>query len=116
MMKYLLAHNYAPNMEIIKAGSPGDAMYFIASGEVLLKSNHGDVTLTTGEFFGEIAMLENEDYEFPYSTVSKLQIVETGARMILLYLSGSHPKDWGPYPSDSRKTHGMARRSAQRSR
>ena len=91
MMKYLLAHNYAPNMEIIKAGSPGDAMYFIASGEVLLKSNHGDVTLTTGEFFGEIAMLENEDYEFPYTTVSNCKLLKL-QREDFGVLSGTHPK------------------------
>ena len=91
MMKYLLAHNYAPNMEIIKAGSPGDAMYFIASGEVLLKSNHGDVTLTTGEFFGEIAMLENEDYEFPYTTVSNCKLLKLEKNDFAV-LSGTHPK------------------------
>ena len=91
MMKYLLAHNYAPNMEIIKAGSPGDAMYFIASGEVLLKSNHGDITLKTGEFFGEIAMLENEDYEFPYTTVSNCKLLKL-QREDFGVLSGSHPK------------------------
>ncbi len=91
MMKYLLAHNYAPNMEIIKAGTPGDAMYFIASGEVLLKSNHGEITLTTGDFFGEIAMLENEDYEFPYTTVSNCKLLKL-QREDFAVLSGSHPK------------------------
>ena len=51
LMKYLHAHNFPPNWEVINAGDSGDAMYFIASGEVLLKSNHGDVTLKTGDFF-----------------------------------------------------------------
>ncbi len=91
LMKYLHAHNFPPNAEIIKAGTSGEAMYFIASGEVLLKSNHGAITLTTGEFFGEIAMLGNQDYEFPYSTVSNCKLLKL-QREDFAVLSGSHPK------------------------
>ena len=90
-MKYLHAHNFPPNWEVINAGDSGDAMYFIASGEVLLKSNHGDVTLKTGDFFGEIAMIENENYEFPYKTLSNCKLLKL-QRDDFAMLSGNHPE------------------------
>ena len=90
VMKYLHAHNFPPNWEIIAAGDKGDAMYFIASGEVLLESNHGDVTLKTGEFFGEIAMINKEDYEFPYRTVNNCKLLKL-QREDYAMLSGEHP-------------------------
>ena len=65
-------------------------MYFIASGEVLLKSNHGDIRLKTGEFFGEIAMIHNENYEFPYTTITDSKLLKLQKEDFAM-LSGAHP-------------------------
>ncbi len=91
LMKYLHAHNFPPNWEIISAGDSGDAMYFIASGEVLLKSNHGDITLRTGDHFGEVAMINNENYEFPYITLSNCKLLKL-QRDDFAMLCGAHPQ------------------------
>ena len=34
IMPLLQAHNFPPNVEIIRKGAPGNAMYFIASGKL----------------------------------------------------------------------------------
>ncbi len=76
IMEYLKAHNFPQHKHIIEAGSPGDAMYFIASGEVILKANSGDVILHTGDFFGEIAMIDGTEYEFPYISRTRCKLLK----------------------------------------
>jgi CPA1 family monovalent cation:H+ antiporter len=46
-----------PNERIIRRGDRGDAVFFIASGAVEVRSPARRVRLGTGEFFGEMAML-----------------------------------------------------------
>ncbi|WP_422027975.1 cyclic nucleotide-gated ion channel [Pyruvatibacter mobilis] len=43
---------------IAHAGDEADAMYFIVSGEVTVERGQGALTLTEGDFFGEIALLQ----------------------------------------------------------
>ncbi len=42
----------------MKAGDIGDCMYFIIGGQVDVTIPAGSFTLSVGEFFGEIALLE----------------------------------------------------------
>jgi voltage-gated potassium channel len=44
---------------IIRRGRVGDCMYFIADGEVQVEVKPASVRLTTGSFFGELALLGN---------------------------------------------------------
>ena len=76
IMEYLKAHNYPIHKEIVEAGTLGDAMYFIASGEVIMRGKNGDVTLRTGDFFGEIAMIDSSNYEFPYITKTRCKLLK----------------------------------------
>ncbi len=76
LMNFLQAHSYPPHWEIIRAGEPGTSMFFIASGEVLVERPDVAVTLHAGDFFGEIAMIEREPYEFTYSTLTPTKILE----------------------------------------
>ena len=46
-----------PGEKIVSAGGRGDAMFFISAGEVEVRIKPKPVTLTSGEFFGELAML-----------------------------------------------------------
>ncbi|MBI2361398.1 MAG: cyclic nucleotide-binding domain-containing protein [Deltaproteobacteria bacterium] len=51
---------FMPGDYVMRAGDPGEEMYFISRGTVEVVSAEGDVvyaTLTTGDFFGEIALL-----------------------------------------------------------
>ena len=46
-----------PGERIVAAGSRGDAMYFVASGEVEVDLPSGSIHLLSGDFFGEMALV-----------------------------------------------------------
>ncbi len=50
----------SPGQRLIRAGERGDAMYFIASGEVEVAVSGGAIRLEAGSFFGEMALLTGE--------------------------------------------------------
>ena len=76
LMNFLQAHTYPPHWEVIRAEEPGTSMFFIASGEVIIERSDVAVTLHAGDFFGEVAMIEQEPYEFTYSTLIPTKILE----------------------------------------
>ena len=43
---------------IVRRGAPGDSMFFLVSGDVVVESDSGDIALKEGDFFGEMALLE----------------------------------------------------------
>ena len=47
-----------PGEVICKEGDAGDSMFFISSGALSVNLKDGAVTLGSGEFFGEIALLK----------------------------------------------------------
>ena len=49
-----------PGDLIIQKGGPPDAMFFISSGAVRVALDDGDVTLGSGDFFGEMALLNKQ--------------------------------------------------------
>jgi voltage-gated potassium channel len=55
--RLLRPRDYPVGAVIVRRGEPGDCMYFIASGEVEIDIGPEPLTLGTGEFFGEIALL-----------------------------------------------------------
>jgi len=57
IMHYLRAQTVPANTIIVRRGEPAQSMYFITSGEVVIKHDNGDVHLGEGQFFGEIAVL-----------------------------------------------------------
>jgi monovalent cation:H+ antiporter, CPA1 family len=48
-----------PGEKIIAVGGPSNAMYFIAAGDVTVKTATGPVVLKEGEFFGEMGLLDS---------------------------------------------------------
>jgi voltage-gated potassium channel len=44
---------------IMERGSPVDALYMIADGKVVAQTSEGDEILSEGQFFGELALLED---------------------------------------------------------
>lgn len=44
---------------IVRRGTPGDSMFFLVSGDVVVETETGEVTLKEGDFFGEMALLEH---------------------------------------------------------
>lgn len=43
---------------IVRRGMPGDSMFFVVSGDVVVEADQGEVILREGDFFGEMAVLE----------------------------------------------------------
>jgi CRP/FNR family cyclic AMP-dependent transcriptional regulator len=64
LTNFLSGHDYHRSSEVFRAGDPGDAMYLIESGKVRISITDADghvVTLAdlgTGDFFGEMALLD----------------------------------------------------------
>jgi CRP-like cAMP-binding protein len=51
----------AGNEVIFKKGDPGDALYIVRRGSVAIKDGKVELSVAkTGDFFGELALLDNE--------------------------------------------------------
>ncbi|GAA6234290.1 cGMP-dependent protein kinase 2-like [Lates japonicus] len=60
MVDLLAVSNFKPGDEVIKEGSEGDSMYIVAAGELTVTQAGQDLrTLTSGDVFGELAILYN---------------------------------------------------------
>ena len=90
VMGLLQSYHFEAGEMVMRAGSAGDEMMFIASGTVLVEADHGPVELGQGEFFGEMALLERRAHTHDVYAV-------TGCRILVLLrddlerLGRSHP-------------------------
>jgi CRP-like cAMP-binding protein len=64
---------FAPGDVLVKAGEPGDAFYLIVSGKAKLDGEPGARTLATGDFFGEMALLDGEPRSATITATTELQ-------------------------------------------
>jgi voltage-gated potassium channel len=76
LMPLLHAHNFPPKAEVLPAGQPAHAMFFVASGKVRMVHPEGDVTFETGDFFGASALLLSEVPSAPFVTVTKTRLLK----------------------------------------
>ncbi len=77
VMRYLHAHNYPARWEVIGPGSPGEAMYFVASGRVRRQIHLDELeTLAAGDFFGEVALLDHAANEHTYLTLTRVRLLK----------------------------------------
>lgn len=76
IMPLLQAHNLPPNVEVRGEDQMGSAIFFIASGQVLLRSTEGDRVYTKGDFFGVVAMLERDFSQGSFVTKSKCRLLK----------------------------------------
>ncbi|WP_456716865.1 cyclic nucleotide-gated ion channel [Bradyrhizobium sp. USDA 4353] len=74
----LRAIDLPPRITIIRKGTPGDCMYFIAAGEVEVELPGKKVRLGEGAFFGEMALLGNSlrSANITTTTLSKLLVLD----------------------------------------
>jgi CRP-like cAMP-binding protein len=63
---------FAPGDVLVQAGEPGDAFYLIVSGKAKL-GGPGARTLSTGDFFGEMALLDGEPRSATITATTELQ-------------------------------------------
>jgi len=71
----LYSRSYAPGEHIIRVGNDADAMFFIASGEVAVEADLGQVTLGEGDFFGEMALLSRRQHAHNVTALTKCRLL-----------------------------------------
>jgi voltage-gated potassium channel len=76
IMPLLQAHNLPPNVEVLGEDAVGSAIFFIASGQVLLRSTEGERIYSKGDFFGVVAMLERDFSQGSFVTKSKCRLLK----------------------------------------
>jgi voltage-gated potassium channel len=90
--KLLQTRSYAPGTSIVRAGDAGGAMYLIASGEAKANLPQGKtVALKEGDFFGEMALLEDRRHKHGVSATSHCRVYILD-RDALGRLSNKHPE------------------------
>jgi voltage-gated potassium channel len=76
IMPLLHANNLPPNVEVIAEGSRGDAMYFIAKGQVRHTNKEHTRHYATGEFFGAVAVVDGDSHSGAFITVTKTRLLK----------------------------------------
>jgi voltage-gated potassium channel len=76
IMPLLHAHNLPPHVEVLAEGSEATAMYFIASGRVKRVHPGGEQYFGAGDFFGAVAMLENDLHTGAFITTAKCRLLK----------------------------------------
>jgi len=71
----LHSRSYQPGETIMQVGDDADAMFFIASGEVAVDADEGQVRLGEGDFFGEMALLYRRQREHSVTAVTKCRVL-----------------------------------------
>ena len=71
----LYSRTYQEGEAIVRVGESADVMFFIASGEVAVEVEHGQVRLGEGDFFGEMALLYHRQREHNVTAVTKCRVL-----------------------------------------
>jgi CRP/FNR family cyclic AMP-dependent transcriptional regulator len=58
--KIAFSKRFAPGGALVRAGEPADAFYIILDGQVRVETHGRDIELKSGDFFGEMALLDGE--------------------------------------------------------
>ena len=82
-----LGQRFSDGEVIVTEGQPGDSMYVIQSGavEVVKQSDSGDQTLGTlkqGQFFGEMAIFEDEVRSATVRAVGEAHVIEVDKKSV----------------------------------
>jgi voltage-gated potassium channel len=90
--KLLYTRTYLPGVPIVRAGDPGGSMFLIASGEATVSAGRGkQVTLKEGDFFGEMALLEQHRHEHGVVAKTRCRVYVLDSEA-LARLSRRHPE------------------------
>ncbi len=75
IMTLLYSRTLSSGVEIIQAGETDETLYFITSGEVRVDTEAGPVVLGEGEFFGEMAILDERRHEHNVTTTQRTRLL-----------------------------------------
>ena len=59
IVELLEPQNAVPGEVIMRKDDPADCMYFISSGEISVETSKQDIALGAGDFFGELALIDD---------------------------------------------------------
>jgi voltage-gated potassium channel len=76
LVSVLHSRSYPPSTEVVRAGAPATAMFFIAAGEVLIERPGVPVTLRVGDFFGEAAMIEHRSHRDGVTALTHVRLLK----------------------------------------
>jgi CRP-like cAMP-binding protein len=68
-----------PRYTIIRRGEHPDGMYFIDEGQVIIRHKDRRVVLSSGQFFGEMALLEGRPRQVTVITLTSCKLLELQA-------------------------------------
>lgn len=91
IMSMLKARTYTINQVVFKAGDPAEQMFFITSGEAKAETDDGVFVLKEGDYFGELALLEDRVHGGTVSAVTQLHVLELD-KNDFQYLLSIHPE------------------------
>ena len=72
---------------VVRKGDPGESMYFIVTGQLEVQTPVGVFKLKTGDFFGEIALVERTPRTATVVTASRTQLLELQVRDFQRFVS-----------------------------
>lgn len=75
IMSLLYSRSFEPGAKIVLAGTAAKAMFFISSGEVEVRVGEERVLLGEGDFFGEMALLEQRRREHTVIALTKCRLL-----------------------------------------
>jgi CRP-like cAMP-binding protein len=82
--------NYARGEEVVSKGSPGDAFYVVLSGTAQARGKPAAKVLRSGDYFGEIALLDGGPRSATIVATSELQVMRV-PRAAFLQLTNDEP-------------------------
>ncbi len=79
LMPLLHAHNMPPKSEVLQAGMPARAMFFVASGRVRMQHPEAEIIFQAGDFFGATSMMGADAPSAPFVTATKCRLLKLHA-------------------------------------
>ena len=75
LMRYLRSQTLQPGATIMRRGDSGDSIFFITSGDVSIDTGTELLTLSTGDFFGEISVLQKRPRSATAKAVNQVKLL-----------------------------------------
>lgn len=75
LMPLLHAKELPPRSTVISSGSAGDAIYFVASGEISTRGASPERSYRSGDVFGLVSMLEGEEHPNDFVARSRVRLL-----------------------------------------
>ena len=91
IMSMLKARTYTIGQVVFKAGDVAEQMFFITSGEAKAEMEDGAFKLNEGDYFGELALLEDRVHSGTISATTQLHVLELD-KNDFQYLLSIHPE------------------------